>query len=65
MQSVFKFPIALKVLNDVDNDKIKLSDSIFISSAELQKKHGVLYKKNIQMEILKWHFLISYIIWLL
>jgi Beta-lactamase class A len=38
MQSVFKFPIALKVLNDVDNDKIKLSDSIFISSAELQKK---------------------------
>lgn len=38
MQSVFKFPIALKVLNDVDNDKIKLSDSIFISSAELKKK---------------------------
>lgn len=38
MQSVFKFPIALKVLNDVDNDKIKLRDSIFISSAELKKK---------------------------
>lgn len=38
MQSVFKFPIALKVLNDVDNEKIKLSDSIFISSGELQKK---------------------------
>ena len=38
MQSVFKFPIVLKVLNDVDNDKIKLSDSIFISSAELKKQ---------------------------
>ena len=38
MQSVFKFPIALKVLSDVDKDKIKLGDSVFISSAELKKK---------------------------
>lgn len=63
MQSVFKFPIALKVLSDVDKDKIKLGDSVFISSAELKKRLGVLYKRNIQMEILKWHFPISYIIW--
>lgn len=38
MQSVFKFPIALKVLSDVDKDKITLGDSVFISSAELKKK---------------------------
>ncbi len=63
MQSVFKFPIALKVLSDVDKDKITLGDSVFISSAELKKRLGVLYKRNIQMEILKWHFPISYIIW--
>ena len=38
MQSVFKFPIALKVLSDVDKDKITLGDSVFVSSAELKKK---------------------------
>ena len=38
MQSVFKFPIALKVLHDVDSGKTKLNDSIFISYAELKNK---------------------------
>jgi len=36
MQSVFKFPIVLKVLNDVDKGKMNLSDSIFISNKDLR-----------------------------
>lgn len=36
MQSVYKFPVVLKVLNDVDNGKINLSDSIFIRKNDLR-----------------------------
>ena len=35
MQSVYKFPIALKVLSEVDKGERNLSDSIFISSKDL------------------------------
>lgn len=35
MQSVFKFPIALKVLAEVDKGKMNLKDSIFITAKDL------------------------------
>lgn len=35
MQSVFKFPIALKVLAEVDKGKMGLNDSIFITAKDL------------------------------
>lgn len=35
MQSVFKFPIALAVLNEVDNKKLELNQNIFIREADL------------------------------
>ena len=35
MQSVYKFPIVLKVLSEVDKGRRSLSDSIFISSKDL------------------------------
>jgi len=37
MQSVFKFPIALKVLHNVDKGKINLVDSILIRAKDLKK----------------------------
>lgn len=35
MQSVFKFPIVLNVLTEVDKGKMSLNDSIFVSSKDL------------------------------
>jgi beta-lactamase class A len=48
MQSVFKFPLALKVLNEVDKGSLKLSHEIYIKSNEvvqyfwnpMQKEYG-------------------------
>lgn len=36
MQSVYKFPIALALLNKVDKGTLRLSDSVFISGSRLQ-----------------------------
>lgn len=38
MQSVYKFPIALALLNKIDKETLHLSDSIFISGSRLQNK---------------------------
>lgn len=35
MQSVFKFPVVLKVLDEVDRGNIRLSDSVFVRREEL------------------------------
>jgi beta-lactamase class A len=45
MQSVFKFPIAMLVLKQVDEGKLKLDQKIFVRKADLHKTVSALYEK--------------------
>jgi beta-lactamase class A len=45
MQSVFKFPLALAVLNQVDTGRLALSDKVYIRKADLMEKtHSPMLK---------------------
>jgi beta-lactamase class A len=45
MQSVYKFPLALQVMNDVDNGKLALEKMIPVSTADYYKTHSPLMKE--------------------
>ncbi|MGC3944142.1 MAG: class A beta-lactamase [Chryseolinea sp.] len=46
MQSTYKFQLALQVMTDVDNGKVKLDQKIFISRDEYFKTHSPLMKDH-------------------
>ncbi len=56
MQSVFKFHIALAVLDLVDQGKLSLDQKVFIKKSELLPNTWSPIRKKIQKEILKCHF---------
>lgn len=45
MQSVFKFPIAMLVLKQIDEGKLKLDQKIFVRKGDLHKTVSALYDK--------------------
>jgi beta-lactamase class A len=44
MQSVYKFPLALQVMNDVDNGKLTLEKTITVGTADYYKTHSPMMK---------------------
>ena len=58
MQSVFKYHIALAVLDLVDQGKLSLDQKVFIKKSELLPKYlGAQFVRKILKEILKCPFL--------
>ena len=57
MQSVFKFPIAVMLLNEVDDGKFNLDQKIYISKSKLNKTVSKLYEKypggNVEVPLLE------------
>jgi beta-lactamase class A len=45
MQSVYKFPLALQVMNDVDNGKLTLNQKIPVTTAEYYQTHSPLMQE--------------------
>jgi beta-lactamase class A len=45
MQSVFKFPIAVMLLSEVDKGKLKLDQQLFIPKSKIKKTISKLYEK--------------------
>jgi len=45
MQSMFKFPIAIRVLNQIDAGKLRLDQQVFLKKEDLRKTVSALYDK--------------------
>src|SRR6187431_713198 len=45
MQSVYKFPLGLQIMNDVDNGRLMLEQKIPVTTAEYYKTHSPIMKE--------------------